>query len=84
MINNVTFDKLKEKFGDKEGFDRFSEIAKLGGFGHPTRDHTGGIEPTYKGGLDIKGLAGVADEKTLAKIQELAGSGEAEKKGKEK
>lgn len=89
MIANVTVEKLEEKFGKDEGFKRFAEIAEIGGFGTPTRDHTGGVDPNYRGGLDLKGLkdAGLSDAK-LARIQELAGgeapAKEEAKKGKEK
>jgi hypothetical protein len=75
MIANVTYDKLAEKHGKEEGFRRFKEIAELGGFGTPTRDHTGGVDPNYRGGLDLKGLQDSKriTEAKLAKIQELAG-----------
>lgn len=77
MADNVTVEGLEKKFPG-EGFKRFSEIAKIGGFGEPTRDHTGGIDPAYSGGLDLKGLKDVQGPDRLsdakfAKIAELAG-----------
>ena len=61
-IDNVTVESLEERFGKEEGFKRFAEIAKAGGFGTPTRDHTGGIDPAYRGGLDLKGLRLAAEQ----------------------
>lgn len=74
-INNVTLEDLEKQFPG-EGFKRFREIAEIGGFGVPSLDHTGGVDPAYRGGLDIKGLrdANVSIAK-LNKIYELAGGG---------
>lgn len=54
-MDNVTVAKLKKLHGEKAE-EVFSEIAHLGGFGEYTRDHTGGIDPNYAGGLDLKGV----------------------------
>lgn len=91
-MDNVTVDSLEKKFPG-EGFDRFAQIAKIGGFGEPTRDHTGGLDPAYKGGLDLKGLENVEGpdrltDAKLNKIKELSGQVQDvvidEKKSKEK
>jgi hypothetical protein len=59
-IDNVTVESLEAMFPG-EGFSKFKEIAELGGFGTPSVDHTGGIDPAYRGGLDLKGFRALPD-----------------------
>lgn len=73
-MQNVTLDKLEKKFPG-EGMTRFKEIAKIGGFGEVSQDHTGGIDPNFAGGLDIKGAmeSSALTKPQKDKILELAG-----------
>lgn len=72
QIDNVTLDELEKNFPG-EGFERFRKIAEIGGFGTPTKDHNGGLDPAYRGGLDIKGLREVkGSESKVARIEKLA------------
>ena len=86
-MDNVTLDKLKLIHGENAE-SVFSEIAVLGGFGEPTRDHTGGLDPSYAGGLDLTGVLDPANkditEAKKNKIRELVSDAPAKKEGKEK
>lgn len=86
-MDNVTVDKLRRIHGDKAE-EVFGEIASLGGFGEPTRDHTGGLDPSYAGGLDLTGVLDPANkditEAKKNKIRELVSDSPAKKEAKEK
>lgn len=56
---NVTVKALRTVHKGKAAEDAFAEIARIGGFGEVTKDHTGGLDTGYEGGLD---LTGVLDE----------------------
>jgi hypothetical protein len=75
-MNNITFEKMEEKYPNK-GYEKFREVARLGGFGEPTLDHTGGIDPAYRGGLDLKGLeeSDAVSKEDKAKIKAIINGG---------
>lgn len=79
-MENVTQAKLERKFPG-EGYERFAQIAELGGFGAVgPEDAEGNISASFAGGLDLVGVLAesnkaVTDAKK-SKIRELAGIAE--------
>ncbi len=87
-MDNITLEQMEAKYPGK-GFEKFREVAKLGGFGEPTLDHTGGVDPAYRGGLDLKGLEGsdAIESSVKAQIKAIVNGGkklEAKEEVKEK
>lgn len=74
-MDNVTIDKLKKLHGDDAG-RVFEQIADIGGFGK-VGDGEGNINPSYAGGLDIRGVVDPANsaltDAQKSKIADLAG-----------
>ena len=74
-MDNVTEEKLRRLHGENAG-KVFEQIADIGGFGK-VGDGEGHINPSYAGGLDVRGVVDpnntALTDSQKAKIAELAG-----------
>lgn len=74
-MDNVTLEALKDIHGEKAG-KVFEQIADIGGFGK-VGDGEGHINPSYAGGLDVRGIMDPANTaltgEQKSKIAKLAG-----------